>query len=133
MPYGSDTHGGHPHRRISASGIYGDESSGSQWGVIEQPDAVFVGNQRAPLEPVLRFTRDEWSDLLRAVAAGRLPADAQRVGHAVKVTSPGSGGEALFFWPDEMDAFITDVRAGRYGPVPADQPRCGPVESGSSQ
>jgi hypothetical protein len=96
----------------------------SRWEVREEPTAVFVRNSRVPLGPEIRFTRDEWADLLRTVAAGGLPRYAQELGdgHAIKIAPPGREADALFFWADEMRAFACDVRGGVYGPVPGTDP-----------
>ncbi|GAA1886133.1 DUF397 domain-containing protein [Asanoa iriomotensis] len=97
------------------------DSGGSRWDVREEPDAVYVRNSRVPHGEELRFTRDEWSELLQVIAAGGLPPYAEELGsgHVVKIAPPGRDKDALFFWLDEMGAFTHDVRTGKYGPIPA--------------
>lgn len=97
---------------------------GSHWQVREEPNGVSVRNSRVPLGPEVMFTRDEWSDLLRVVASGRLPACAVELGdgYAFKIAPPGQERNALSFWLDEMDAFTRDVRNGVYGLIPPNSP-----------
>ncbi|GIF71875.1 hypothetical protein Asi02nite_13930 [Asanoa siamensis] len=96
----------------------------SHWAVREEPTAVFVRNARVQLGPELRFTRDDWADLLRTIAAGDLPRYVQELGdgHAIKIAPGGREADALFFWADEMRAFARDVRRGVYGPVRGPDP-----------
>lgn len=95
MPYGP-----------SNPSAVGAETNGSHWDVREETDAVYVRNSRVPLGPELRFTHDEWTDLLQVVASGGLPAYAETLGlgHAIKIAPPGREADALFFWIDEMGA-----------------------------
>ena len=83
------------------------------------PDEALIHNTRNPLGPALRFTHDQWTDLLATIAAGRLPDYAAELdnGHVIKLLAPGQDDNALFFWLDEIDAFTHDVLAGKYGPV----------------
>ncbi|WP_203711345.1 hypothetical protein [Asanoa siamensis] len=85
---------------------------------------MFVRNARVQLGPELRFTRDDWADLLRTIAAGDLPRYVQELGdgHAIKIAPGGREADALFFWADEMRAFARDVRRGVYGPVRGPDP-----------
>jgi hypothetical protein len=103
------------------TGMPSGDDAESHWLVREEPNAVTVRNARVVLGPELTFTRDEWSELLRVVAGGGLPSYAHelRDGYVVKIAPPGREADALFFWRDEMDAFVRDVRGGRYGPVSA--------------
>ena len=93
---------------------------GSHWDVREEPNGVTVRNSRVPLGPEVTFTRDEWSDLLRVIASGKLPPYASELGdgYAIKIAPPGQETNALFFWIDEMDAFTREVRNRAYGPIP---------------